>query len=66
MKRKIVAVAVFLAAALPVFGRQVEDKRFLERGTMTAHAQATTGKPNILFIMGDDVAGLTSALIIVA
>jgi hypothetical protein len=55
MQRTIIAVAAFLAAALPVFGRKIEDKRFLDRGTMTAHPQATSSKPNILFIMGDDI-----------
>jgi len=55
MKRTIVSVAVFLAVAIPVFGRKIEDKRFLDHGTMTAHAQARSSKPNILFIMGDDV-----------
>ena len=55
MKTKIVAIAVFLAAALPVFGRSVQDKRFLDHGTTTAHAQAAGRKPNIVFIMGDDV-----------
>jgi arylsulfatase A-like enzyme len=56
MKRKIVTAAVFLAAALPVFGRKIEDKRFLDHGTITAHApKATSSKPNILFIMGDDI-----------
>jgi hypothetical protein len=54
MKRKIVAVAIFLAVALPVFGRKVEDKRFLHRGTITA-PQASARKPNIVFITGDDI-----------
>src|SRR5689334_16261105 len=55
MKRTMVVIAVFFVTAFPLFGRRVEEKHFPKRTNATAHAQGTARKPNILFIMGDDV-----------